>query len=185
MHSKLIRQPSLPFLSEAVLFIMNVIVTTIHFLLPSYSQLISTGMIGGLFGLMVPPAIIVYIIIRLLDYLIPHLNGYASYYIGLPLLLLYIIQILILDNSHLKPLPVGVFRSSTTFLHKMTLEFWLTHFNYFPVTIATQPTVELPPTKQYVLAVHPHGIHCWPLNVLVFIGSPFDKRFPGLVGGHL
>ena len=30
--------------------------------------------------------------------------------------------------------------------------------------------------------MHPHGIHCWPLNVFAFADSPFDARFPGLAG---
>ena len=36
-----------------------------------------------------------------------------------------------------------------------------------------------------MFGVHPHGIHCWPLNAFALLGSPFDRRFPGLVGARL
>jgi len=35
----------------------------------------------------------------------------------------------------------------------------------------------LDPERQYVFGVHPHGIHCWALNIFAFQGdaSPFDS----------
>lgn len=33
---------------------------------------------------------------------------------------------------------------------------------------------------RYVFAVHPHGIHCWPLNVFSFFNSAFYQAFPGM-----
>ena len=41
---------------------------------------------------------------------------------------------------------------------------------------------QLPTTRQYVFAVHPHGIHCMPLSLFTTYGSDFDKKFPNLVG---
>ncbi|GMI15195.1 hypothetical protein TrLO_g9839 [Triparma laevis f. longispina] len=37
-------------------------------------------------------------------------------------------------------------------------------------------------SKQYIFAVHPHGIHCWALNALAFTTSPFHASFPGFAG---
>ena len=36
------------------------------------------------------------------------------------------------------------------------------------------------PNKQYIFAVHPHGIHCWPLNIFAFVTSAFYEAFPGM-----
>jgi hypothetical protein len=36
------------------------------------------------------------------------------------------------------------------------------------------------PNQQYLFAVHPHGIHCWPLNVFAFVTSAFFDAFPGM-----
>ena len=175
---------SLPFLSDCVLFLMNLIVTVLHLCFPFMSSVISTGMIGALFLLMLPPGLIIYSIIWILNIYIPQLNGNATFYVAIPLFVLYVIQILIIDTSHLEPMPIGTFRKPISFLQQKALAFWLTHFDYFPVTIHTSPNLKLPAddARQYIFAVHPHGIHCWPLNVLAFIDSPFDKMFPGLVG---
>ena len=178
----------LPFLSNCVLFLMNLIVSVLQLCFPFMSSVISTGMIGALFLLMLPPGLIIYSIIWMLNIFIPQLNGNATFYVAVPLFILYVIQILIIDTSHLEPVPIGTFRKPTSFIQRKALAFWLTHFDYFPVTIQTSPNLKLPADddgngKQYIFAVHPHGIHCWPLNILAFMDSPFDKMFPGLVGG--
>lgn len=178
-------RPKLPFFSECIIILMNSIVAVFHYVAPSYSSTISTAMIGGLFALMIPPAVLVYIVILTLNVCIPQLNGNASYYIGLPLLLLYLLQIWVIDKSQFKPLPLNSNRGPRTSLEYAAFHFWSTHFKYFPITLVADDKVQLPPTKQYVFAVHPHGIHCWPLNLLTFIQSPFDVRFPGLVGDKL
>lgn len=32
--------------------------------------------------------------------------------------------------------------------------------------------------EQYIFGVHPHGIHCWPLNVFAFLSSDFYAHLP-------
>jgi len=173
----------LPFLSECVISMMNLLVSAFHLIAPSLSTTISTGMIGALFGLMIPPMVLCSLILTVMNAYIPQLGGHAFYYIALPLLVVYIVRVLVLDDAHLRAPDLGSYRHPRNFIEKTTIDFWLTHFRYFPITVEAKAEVQLPPTKQYIFAVHPHGIHCWPLNVLVFKDSPFDIRFPSLVGG--
>lgn len=179
-------QVDLPLLSKCLLTVFNVICASFYTLLPQLSTYISTGMIGALFVLMFPPIMVMVGCTKLLDFLFPILNGCAIYYIGVPLFVAYVIQVLILDTAHLKPLTVNVHRVPiTSNIMKVAHAFWLAHFDYFPTTIVASDKVKLPPEKQYIFAVHPHGIICWPLNSLTFPNSPFDIKFPGLVGQKL
>lgn len=180
------QHPKLPFLSRCVLDIMNVIVAILHILLPSWSMYFSTGMFGAVFVLMIFPALIAYLLIYAINNFIPQLNGNGFYYVALPLLILYIVQVLIIDKTHLHVPPVGLYNKPNSWLQQKAFDFWAAHLDYFPTTVEAAPSsLTLPTSKQYVFAVHPHGIHCWPLAVLTAKDGPFDRRFPGLVGGIL
>lgn len=41
-------------------------------------------------------------------------------------------------------------------------------------------TSSLAPQKQYIFAVHPHGIHCWALGAFACTGGQFAQKYPGL-----
>eukprot|EP00520_Triparma_pacifica_P007807 CAMPEP_0118640848 /NCGR_PEP_ID=MMETSP0785-20121206/4967_1 /TAXON_ID=91992 /ORGANISM="Bolidomonas pacifica, Strain CCMP 1866" /LENGTH=255 /DNA_ID=CAMNT_0006532253 /DNA_START=351 /DNA_END=1115 /DNA_ORIENTATION=+ len=58
-------------------------------------------------------------------------------------------------------------------IESLSLKFWRTHFSYFPITVRLPPS-GLSTSKQYVFGVHPHGIHCWALNVFSIPGGPLD-----------
>lgn len=175
----------MPFLSECVLLLMDVIVSVLYFLLPSSAPTLSTFFIGGLFGLLLVPTALAALALKAVDVAFPQLPGGAFYCIGLPVLALYLLTVMLLDSSHLRPQRVGAFRRPDSFFSRRSFAFWSTHFDYFPMTLVASPKVSLPPSKQYVFGVHPHGIHCWPLNALAFPGSCFDKAFPGLCGAKL
>lgn len=58
--------------------------------------------------------------------------------------------------------------------------------DYFPIDIVPwADDAQLPPTRQYVFGVHPHGVFSWGLFMFAAKGTPFDKRFPGLCGEKL
>ena len=108
-----------------------------------------------------------------------------GWYVGLPLVVLYVVQVLILDDS-----PRNV-ELAAPIPPRSTLERWanaltLSYTQYFPITVVPwSPTAALPPSNQYVFAVHPHGIHCLALAQFSTYGSDFDQLFPGLVGHAL
>lgn len=143
-------------------------------------------MVGALFVLMFPPIMVLVACVKLLDFIVPAMNGLAFYYVGVPVLIIYIVQVLIGDESHLKPLLANIDRLPlTSWLEINAWQFWNTHFKYFPTTIVASDQVILNPEKQYIFAVHPHGIHCWPMMSFASPQSPFDVKFPGLVGKKL
>ena len=130
----------------------------------------------GLFG-----SVIYLVRLILPSYPLQHLTYFVYTFSAL-----YAVQILGLDTSHLYPFPLEQCQRPNTWLERTAYAFWMQHFSYFPMTIvADEKKVKLPPNKQYIFAVHPHGIHCWPLNCLCFPSSPFDMKFPNLVGNKL
>jgi len=45
-----------------------------------------------------------------------------------------------------------------SFIEKRSMAFWLTHFDYFPMSIVKGAAdMKFDRSKQYVFAVHPHG----------------------------
>jgi hypothetical protein len=65
-------------------------------------------------------------------------------------------------------------------------DFLAATFDYFDwPCVPWADDATLPTDRQYIFGVHPHGIHCNALGYLTTRGSPFDKRFPGLVGSKL
>ena len=157
-----------------------------HLVAPSLSKYISTLMIGGLFSLIVIPIGLCGGLVYTVQLIFPSFPVQYLVYFGYTFSAAYVVQILILDKSHLHPFPLDQCQRPKTWLEEKAYAFWMEHFSYFPMTIvADEKKVKLPADRQYIFAVHPHGIHCWPLNCLCFPTSPFDLKFPGLVGKKL
>jgi len=157
------------------------------FHLQSLAPSISTFVIGGLFGLAFLPLLSFYLILKLekchfFFYYVP-----KDYIVGIIIILFlqYIITVLISDKSH-HQIPVLSKSNNSTKSWKLAQQFMKAHFDYFPMTcLPWSPNAKLPLSQKYIFAVHPHGIHCWPLNMFSFPHGPFDTLFPGLVGQKL
>ncbi|GMH61491.1 hypothetical protein TrST_g9072 [Triparma strigata] len=176
------RPPALPMLSELILLTMNCITALFALLLPTQLQaIISSFMVGGLFGLFVPPLLVLHG--SLLFFKTIFSADIKLSYIYATLLILYIATVLTGKQATTPP-PLGAYRKPKNSIEELSLKFWSSHFDYFPMTIIKQsgPSTKLDPSKQYIFAVHPHGIHCWALNALAFTTSPFHKNFPGFAG---
>ena len=153
---------------------------------PSLSKYTSTLMIGGLFSLIIVPVGLCSGVVFTIQSIFPSFPVQYLTYFGYTFSAIYTVQILLLDKSHLHPFPLDQCQGPRSWLEQKAYAFWMEHFSYFPMTVvANEQKVKLPADKQYIFAVHPHGIHCWPLNCLCFPSSPFDKKFPGLVGKKL
>jgi 2-acylglycerol O-acyltransferase 2 len=88
-------------------------------------------------------------------------------------MLIYMITCITLDSSPHFPPPLGSVRKPSNVIERFSLNFWSTHFKYFPITVHNHTT--LTPSTQYVFGVHPHGIHCWVLNLFSIQGGPLDS----------
>lgn len=161
--------------------------------LSSLEPAASTFVVGGLFGIALVPLTFLYWFIQLdpdsclfqLPSPLPFLS--KSYVLSLLIVLFvyYTSTVLRSDTSHKTPPQLTNLQTQSS-IWKAANAFILSHFHYFPMTcLPWSPTAKLPPSRQYIFAVHPHGIHCWPLNILTIPGGPFDQRFPGLCGQRL
>lgn len=111
-------------------------------------------------------------------------SAFFYYFVGVPLLLCYVIQVLILDRSHVTVVSAAPIPPRTA-LERRAAALWSSVADYFPMQVVPwSDTATLPVNdhQQYVLAVHPHGIHCLALGQFSVYGTVFDQRFPGLVG---
>ena len=116
------------------------------------------------------------------------------------------------DNSH-RDVEGADYRTSRScgFLEKAAEDFWESAYDYIQMTVipwdeegklnnsntgkdgtsshenssSKESNATLPPNRQYIFAVHPHGIHCIPLGLFHRQGTAFDKRFPGICGNKL
>ena len=103
-------------------------------------------------------------------------------HIGLPLLLLYFIQVICLDTAHLQPRHAAPI-PPRHYIERLAQKFYDASMEYFPITCEPwKAGAKLCPTRQYIFAVHPHAIHCMPLALFTNYGSDFDLKFPNMVG---
>lgn len=67
-------------------------------------------------------------------------------------------------------------------LERSAEAFYASAMHYFPttLTISDQAAAAMAENERLVFAVHPHGIHCWPLNVFGLRCSQLRTRFPRL-----
>jgi len=100
-------------------------------------------MIGALFGLFLPLLLFIYAAMKLLDMLFPALQGNSVVFIAFPLFIIYFIRIIILDTSHLNPLPLNTAYLPLTYLEKCVASFWNTHFDYFPMKVRQKHNYEI------------------------------------------
>lgn len=159
-----------------MLQLLNVITAGLHLALPTrdVEALCSAALIGSLFAIWALPCAVLYALAHA-----------ANVVPVLPWLLVVYLLVIWLDPQHLKAPSdrpeCSKFRSLNV-LERASLAFWSAHFRYFPLTCEFGKGAEaaIDPNRNYVFAVHPHGIHCWPLNVFAFVTSTFYERFPSM-----
>lgn len=155
-------------LSWPVFWFMELLGATLNLLLPEAAQrTVSSLMIGNIFGLFFGPFLCLWLV--------------CTQLLAVPWLLTSVVAVYLvsiwLDTQHLRVPQTDKFRPLGT-LERMSAAFFATHFDYFPMTTVFDDGGKLDATKQYLFPVHPHGIHCWALNVLSFTQSDFFKRLP-------
>jgi 1-acyl-sn-glycerol-3-phosphate acyltransferase len=100
--------------------------------------------------------------------------------------LAYLVQIILLDKTHSVVENSGGVEARNS-LEQLAEAFANSWQNYMPeiTCVPWSSDAALPVDKQYVFAIHPHGIHCLGLAAFQTRGSTFHQRFPGLHGPKL
>lgn len=179
-----------PFLSRLMIFPLHFLAAILHILTqplgiePAVSLLIT----GGFFGLALWSAFFYWALLRLGENVLEHFAGFEMdlmKYLGLPLAVAYVVQILIWDNEHNKVRggdASGPIRPQN-FIERTARKFYDAGLDYNPIRCVPWSTgAKLDPKQRYVFACHPHGIHCLPLSQFTTYNSSFDQQFPGIVG---
>jgi 1-acyl-sn-glycerol-3-phosphate acyltransferase len=188
----------IPLLSEMIYFPVVLLSAILHFLLRKWPQLEATvamAIMGGFFGLLLIPVTFAYGITVCLERFCHIPAPYTFYGLWMPLAILYIVQILILDQTHCQQLRNSGPPRPRYLLEHAAFAFADAMWRYFPSvdcipchpTNSTSATTTpcLDPSKQYIFGVHPHGIHCIPLGQFCTPNSAFDRTFPHLYGPKL
>ena len=179
-----------PFLSRVMISPLHFLAAILHVLTqplgvePAASLLIT----GGFFGLALWSAFFYWALLRVCECVLEQFVGLEVdliRYAGLTLVVVYVVQILILDNEHNKVRggdAAGPIRPQN-FIERAARKFYDAGLDYNPIRCVPWSTdAKLDPKQRYVFACHPHGIHCMPLSQFTTYNSSFDKMFPGIVG---
>jgi len=159
-------------LSLLLLYSTHVVAAIMGLLPPPLATTASAFMIGNIFGVAVFPGTILYCCFRIV----------GLSWLVTPLSVIYIIGVLGFDPQYLKPVPDAFLvkqGNNMNWLERRASQFWRRHFDYFPISVIFDGD-GLKANKQYIFGVHPHGIHCWPLNVFAFHSSDFYQKMKGM-----
>ncbi|KAG7344631.1 diacylglycerol acyltransferase [Nitzschia inconspicua] len=206
------RRP-IPILSEIIYFPVILLSATFHYLLHPWPQLEATvamAVMGGFFGFLLIPTAFAYCLTILMETIFGISPMILSYAVWIPFSILYAVQILILDKTHVHvrnsgpPQPrYSLERAAWAFADSIWKYYpsvecipcdWEEDDNDSDNTKDTAPTTTngtsslpftLDPNQQIIFGVHPHGIHCIPLGQFTAKDSAFDRTFPGLYGPKL
>ena len=191
---------SLPWASELIWYPVVATTACLHYVTsPLGFELVMSGLVvGGFFGLILIPISFGVGIVYLLEYtqLLPsNFVWMVAQWLIIPFSIYYVVFILIFNQQHLSVKDANCCPNNRNILERASAKFLYAHQDYLQMTCVPWSSSEsddndndvakLPPHKQYVIAVHPHGIHCTPLGLFSTVGSSFDVQFPGLVGCKL
>ena len=191
---------SLPWASELIWYPVVATTACLHYVTsPLGLELVMSGLVvGGFFGLILIPISFGVGIVSLLEYtqLLPsNFVWMVAQWLIIPFSIYYVVFILIFNQQHLSVKDANCCPNNRNILERASAKFLYSHQDYLQMTCVPWSSSEsddndndvakLPPHKQYVIAVHPHGIHCTPLGLFSTVGSSFDVQFPGLVGCKL
>jgi hypothetical protein len=116
---------TLPIISESILFCLESICGALHYLFPTCSEFLSTAMMGGVFGLVIPASGLAYGFVQLINWVVPALQGNALLYIGTPAVVAYALHVFAFDTTHLNPLPADQYRKPRTWLQKLAISLFM------------------------------------------------------------
>ena len=186
----------LPLLTEVNIFLFNLTFAILHVVLQpiGLEQAAAAFCMGNLFGLIVPYLLLISSIVHFgigpLMNLLLYNNAYESIiyehaYKWLGLLLFINLVVAVTDKSHVDVKGAN-YRQDNSIVGRASHKFWDAAFDYLQMTVVPwSESASLPSNRQYIFAVHPHGIHCTPLGLFHRKDTPFDRRFPGICENKL
>jgi len=186
----------LPLLTEINIFLFNLTFAILHVVLQpiGLEQAAAAFCMGNLFGLILPYLLLISSIVHFgigpLMNLLLYNNAYESIvyehaYRWLGLLLFVNSLTAVTDKSHVDVKGAN-YRQDNSIVGRASHKFWDAAFDYLQMSVVPwDEEASLPSNRQYVFAVHPHGIHCTPLGLFHRKDTPFDRRFPGICENKL
>jgi 1-acyl-sn-glycerol-3-phosphate acyltransferase len=184
------RPRKIPFLSSLAFFPVQLIFGMAHIVLskiaPRAEPTFSTFVGSALFGLPLVSFFFYTGLGKLLEYVGVFPVNVIWTWILTPFFGLYIVWILLLDQTHTEVKNSGRRQLSGPIERASEAFFWATT-NYIPHYITCVPwskDARLPTEtgETYVFACHPHGIHCFSLIELTNPHSDFSRMFPNVTG---
>lgn len=180
-------------LSQIMFFPVQLSFAVIHFLLVFVAQdmepTVSMFVVSGFFGVVpLVPVVFFWMIGKLVEWLGLCSTSTFWTWVATPFYTLYVVNILLLDQTHKVVKNSGVYKPSRA-LESVTATFFWAFTRYFKGYITCVPWAKgarLPTdSTTYIFGAHPHGIHC---TALVELGNPygdFAEMFPNVSGVKL
>lgn len=133
---------------------------------PDVEATVSALFVGAYFALMMLPVAFVVIVVRIVDSVVV--------YVAIAAIMTWYAWIIATDKAPYYYKPCAASEKADAFYEAS--------FRYFPTKLTATPRAEaaMKQKKLLIFAVHPHGIHCWPLNMFAFRASELNRRFPEL-----
>ena len=177
-------------MGEVALVPLYLFFATLHVVCSPFGKKAETALVllafGGFFAFSLLPFPFLYGVSYVLDDMMG-LCDKASFvsWVAMPSLALYCLYV-VLDTTHLQvhdsgPIPARYWLEEIAW---KTADSWLEYLPTFEC-IPWDKEAVLDPTRQYIFALHPHGIHSFALGAFQVGGSCFHRRFPGLYGPKL
>ena len=185
----------LPFLSRMMFFPVQSIFALVHVILstlaPQMEPTVSMFVASGFFGVL---PIVLFAFFGMVGVAL-ELTGICSFsefarWIVAPLFVLYVVQILLLDQTHTTVENSGAVLPTNAFERACASFFWAfnDYMENYTTCIPWAKDAKLPTGDDdpaYVFGCHPHGIHCSGLLELSNPYNQFAKLFPNVAGLEL
>mmetsp|Transcript_9234 Transcript_9234/g.21745 ORF Transcript_9234/g.21745 Transcript_9234/m.21745 type:complete len:388 (-) Transcript_9234:70-1233(-) len=177
--------------SKANLLLLHVFFSAIQLVLQPFGLAVPVGtaFLASMFGFMIfVPPLVCWMALCVTDVFLPGtyqtVMDVKAYWIST--ILIWYLFTLATDKAPRTPVGAN-HRRPTNLMNSAAHNFYFWNvIDYFPIEcVPWADDATLPPDRQYIVAIHPHGIFCWGLFMFAAAGTPFDKRFPGLAGKKL
>lgn len=180
----------IPLLGEIALFHFTLLFVFLHVVCAPFGNIFEAAVVllafGGFFAFAFLPIPLAYSILYLLDDVLGwYEKSIVICWVLVPFLVIYFLYV-VFDTTHLQVVDSGPIppRNWLEEIARNAAECWIDYLPSFDC-IPWDDDAKLDPTKQYIFALHPHGVHCFALAALQISSSCFHRRFPGLYNAKL
>lgn len=180
----------IPWLSRIMFFPVQLSFCALHVLFalvaPDMEPTVSIFLVSGIFGVFpMVPVMFFWMIGKLVQWIgLCSTSMFWTWIVG-PFYTIYVVNILLLDNTHMVVQNSGVREPSNALDHASSSFIWafMRYFEDYITCVPWSKDAQLPTdSTTYVFGAHPHGIHCTSLLELANPYGTFAKLFPNVSG---